>query len=251
MKRFSKLTRNGHIATILTFIGAFGVVVTAVQAVKSSKSAGDAKTQVQSEKGEEPLTITESVMAQAPAYAPAIISGATTIACMFVANVLNKKQQAALISAYTALESQFLVYRKSINKLCGAGTDSFLQEALQRQKQAEEDEPPWDRVITFYIQDMSKPQFFERTTEEVMQAVYHLNRNFILRGYATFNEFLSFLHLDPVEDGNVGWDTYDGEVYYGYRWIDVNRRWVKTEDGLRVCCIDLPFGPHTIYGEIP
>lgn len=84
--------------------------------------------------------------------------------------------------------------------------------------------------------------------EEVVQAEYHINRNLALCGEVTLNEFLSFLRLDAVEEGNlIGWDCYIGETQYGYRWIDFDHRHYVTDDGLMVCSIDTPFAPHSLY----
>ena len=127
----------------------------------------------------------------------------------------------------------------------------MIEEAVKAEvRDREDDNPPWDEVQTFYLEGCDKSQFFERTMQQVMQAEYHLNRNFILRGHVTFNEFLEFLDLPPVEEGEiVGWTDYLGEVTYGYRWIDFEHRHYITEDGLSVCSIDMPFGPHLMDEE--
>ena len=80
-----------------------------------------------------------------------------------------------------------------------------------------------------------------------MHSDYYINRNLVLRGEVTLNEFLSFLGLEAVEEGDmIGWDCYIGEAQYGYRWIDFNHRHYVTDDGLTVCSIDTPFAPHSL-----
>lgn len=240
------LKRNSDV--ILTVIGAGGVVATAVLAVKASKKADKYIYEASDAKGDA-LTRTETISIAMPIYFPVIMVGAGTIACVLGANMLNRKQQATLISAYTALENSFREYRNKVDLYCGKGTDAFVASAIEQEKaDAIDDEPPWDRTQTFYIEDTKEPKFFERTMQQIMQAEYNLNRNFALRGYATFNEFLEFLGLPLTEDGDaIGWDQSTGEEFYGYRWIDFTHNHLRTDDGLNVCSIDMPFGPHPLY----
>ena len=58
---------------------------------------------------QEELTKIEKVKIAGPVYIPSILIGAGTVACIFGANVLNKRHQAALVSAYTLAESSFIV----------------------------------------------------------------------------------------------------------------------------------------------
>lgn len=224
------------------------MIATAVLAAKGASKAEERIFSAQDEKGE-PLSAMETVAAAAPSYIPTALVGIGTIVCIFGANALNQRQQAMLMSAYAALESSYQEYRNKVETLCGPGTNDFVDRAIEREKQEElDDDPPWDRVQTFYIEGVDG--FFERTMERVMQAEYLFNRNFILRGNATLNEFLGFLGLDPVANGDqIGWDEYIGETQYGYKWIDFNHRHYKTDDGLRVCAIDMPFGPHSLFEE--
>ena len=89
------LTRNA--STILTFIGAGGVIATSVIAVKATPGALKLLERAKEEKGED-LTTLEKVKVAGPAYIPAVVTGASTIACIFGANVLNKRNQASLMS---------------------------------------------------------------------------------------------------------------------------------------------------------
>ena len=79
-----------------------------------------------------------------------------------------------------------------------------------------------------------------------MLAEYHLNRNYILRGFARLNEFYKFLGLETTDYGDtVGWDVCS-EIY----WIDFNHR--KTiigddHDGFECCIIEMPYYPRKDY----
>lgn len=87
-------------ATILTTVGAIGVVGTAVLTAKATTKANDILEEATIEKGEK-LTVKEKIVVAGPSYIPAILMGTVTVSCIFAANVLNKRHQAALVSAYT------------------------------------------------------------------------------------------------------------------------------------------------------
>lgn len=233
-------------STILTCIGAGGMIGTVVLAVKATPKAMRLCTDAKVEQRRTQLTRMEIVKAAAPAYIPTAIVGVSTLACFFGANALNYRQQAALMSAYAALDSTFQSYRGKVRDIFGEGADDMVMDAVRKEQEADEDDtPPWDEVQTFYIEGYGK--FFERTMQEVMEAEYKINRNFILRGYAPFNEFLLLLGLEGVPNGDdIGWDQYIGEVDYGYRWIDFSHRHYISDEGLLVCSIDMPFEPHRL-----
>lgn len=255
-------------STILTCLGAGGVVATVALAIKATPKALDKIQCAQVDKGEEilhklregaleksdvgyilpKLTAIETLQACWKEYLPTVAVGTGSLICIFGANVLSRRQQASLASAYAALESAYQGYRRKVCSILGPDTDAMIEKAVEQEKQdIEDDLPPWDEVQTFYLPCCGKAAFFERTMEEVVQAEYHINRNLVLRGEVTLNEFLSFLGLEAVEEGDmIGWDCYIGETQYGYRWIDFNHRHYVTDDGLTVCSIDTPFAPHSL-----
>lgn len=259
-------------STILTCLGAGGVIATVILAVRATPKAMDKIQTTQIDKGEEilngdregevkkngdgsyelpKLTVVETVEVCWKEYVPAAAIGIGSLACIFGANILSRRRQASLASAYTALAGSFEAYRDKVETLCGPGTNAAVEKAIkQEKKDAEEDRPPWDEVQTFYLDCCGKPIFFERTMEQVMQAEYSANRYFILNGSISLNEFLELLGLEPAPIGNeIGWEAYIGETQYGYRWIDFNHRWFVTDDRLTVCSIDMPFGPHSVMEE--
>lgn len=239
-------------STILTYLGAAGLVATVVLAVKATPAAIDRLQEAKSKKKEdqqpEELTATETILACGACYIPALATGGGTLLCILGANALSRRQQAAMVSAYAALESAYRGYRKKVRDILGPGTDGMLEKAaIQEKKDAEEERPPWNETQTFYLPCCGEKEFFERTMDEVKNAEYHINRNLALRGAVTLNEFRSFLGLGPIDAGDdTGWDLYDGEIFYGYRWIDFDHRDYALDDGMLVCAIDIPFGPHPL-----
>ena len=98
-----------------------------------------------------------------------------------------------------------------------------------------------DEVRVFYEEHYGK--LFESSVSNVVLAMYHLNRNFVLRGTCVLNEFYEFLGLEPIEGGLIGWDVYTGFENYGYQWIDFYFNKLTTDDGLEVYEIVFAFEP--------
>ncbi|MBQ9611328.1 MAG: hypothetical protein IJV14_01910, partial [Lachnospiraceae bacterium] len=191
------IQRNG--STILTCLGAGGMIATMALTVKATLKARNACLDARIEKDRDDLTKAEIIRISIPAFIPPIAVGTGSLICIFGANALSRRQQAALASAYTALASAFEGYRGKVETLCGLGTNAAIDKAIEQEnKDILDDRPPWDEVQTFYLDGCDKPAFFERTMEQVMQAEYHINRNFQLKGQVTFNEFREWLGLPPV-----------------------------------------------------
>lgn len=238
-------------ATILTCVGGAGVIITSVMAVKETPKALRLIEEAEKEKGES-LTKLEVVKAAAPVYIPAIATGAATIACIFGANVLNKQHQAALMSAYALIDNSYKEYKNKVKELYGEEAHQNIVDSIAVEKAKDVNihaeclgtdcdlstEENSGETRLFY--DEYSNRYFETTIERVISAEYHLNRNYILRGYAVLNELYDFLGLEPTEGGSLtGWMPMDEDMF----WIDFNHRKVVMDDGLECYIIEMPFAP--------
>lgn len=166
------MIKSSHTSTILTCLGAVGVVITAVLAAKGTPKAMKAVEDAAEEKvsyGE--LTKFEIVKAAAPAYVPAVVSGVATIGCLFGANILNKHQQASLASAYALLDTSYKKYKGKVKELYGKATDNNIVEELAKDEYEEEPpspEVPKGKALFF---DSLSLQYFEADMEDVIQKV--------------------------------------------------------------------------------
>lgn len=245
--------------TILTFVSATGVVVTAVLTAKATPKAlkclEDAKIEKMSENGEN-LTRMETIGACWMSYAPAAIVGIATIGCIFSANALNKRQQAALVSAYTMVSKSYNEYKQKVKEVCGVEAHQRVMAALAAEKSTNpplfaesmceltslnfEDSGEDERL--FY--DAISKRYFQATISQVLQAEYHINRNFALGGgFTTLNQFYEFLGISGVDGGDeIGWMVSDD-----FYWVDFNHQKTIIDDGLNgdIECyiIDSPFPP--------
>lgn len=224
---------------ILCCIAAVGVAGTAVAAVKATPKAMKLLEEATEEKGEA-LNKVETVATVAHLYAPAAAVGAGTIFCIFGANALSRRSQAGLMSAYALLSGYHKEYRNKLIERYGAEADAEIRNAIARERcdyhQIDSDVP--DRKVIFY--DEISGNSVLRYEREVIDAEYHFNRNFAMRGYASLNEFYEFLGLPKTEYGEtVGWS-----VYSGIMWVDFEHRLIDNDDGGPACySIDMVFSP--------
>lgn len=154
-------------STLLTIIGAIGVVATAVMAAKDTPKAQYLIQKAEYEKDED-LTTFEKVKAAAPAYIPTAIVAGSTIACVLGSNILNKQTQASMASAYALLDASYKEYRRKVNDIYGENADSEILEQMAQDDYEEEpiDDLP-DGEALFW--DPMAGQYFHDTLDNVLQ----------------------------------------------------------------------------------
>lgn len=224
----SKVFLRRNASTILTCVGGVGVVATSVLAVKATPKAMTLLKNAEEEKGEE-LTKFEKFKVAGPAYIPSVITGVSTIACIFGANILNKHHQAALMSAYALLDNSYKEYRAKVEEIYGEDADKQVREEIAKDKYEESDKD--ENKVTFY--DEYSGKYFESTMEDVLRAEYILNRDLSYHGYATLNEFYDLLKLPMTDYGDIlGWNASAVHEMQWYSWVEFNHRRVELEDGM-------------------
>lgn len=247
MKDFVK--RNS--STILTCVGAVGVVATAVMAVKATPKAMSLIEKAEAEKGEK-LTKLETVKVAGPSFIPTVLTGAATIACIFGSNVINKHQQASLMSAYALLDSSYKEYKNKVDELYGEEAGKTVRAEIAKDKYAGDDIVLENDEELFY--DFYSGTYFESTKERVLQAEYETNRALYVNGAVSLNEYYEFLGLDPKpEYEDLGWSCGQIEEMYWHNWIEFDHEeTVLDEDhngdaGLVCTIIHMPLPPYIDY----
>lgn len=249
------LKRNS--ATILTCIGSGGVFITAFLAVKATPKALKLINKAEKEKGNA-LTVWETFKTVNKVYVPSILTGIGTTVCIFGANALSKHQQVAIMSAYALINNSYKEYKDKLKEICGEETHQDIINALAVEK-AEETHITSECLcntcnlsLADYSGDLQlfydeyTNRYFEATIEQVISAEYHLNRNYVLRGYALLNEFYEFLGLESTDYGSeVGWAVDDDCLF----WIDFNHRKATIDNDLECYIIEMPFEPSLKWKE--
>lgn len=235
-------------ATLLTVTGAAGVVATTVTAVKATPKAMLLLETAKVEKGEE-LTKVEKIKIAGPAYIPSVVLGVSTIACIFGANVLNKRAQASIMSAYALVDSSYKDYKAKVGELYGEEANNNVKAEIAKDKY--EDEPVQlveDDTRLFY--DDYSGRYFEAKPVTVQRAEYELNRTLMMDDGVTLNEWYELLDLEPLEHGNrFGWSTCENSAAYWQTWIDFHHQTVTMDDGLECTIVSFMQEPYADFDD--
>ena len=246
MSKFSTGLRRSS-PTNLTALGIVGVVGTAVMAVRATPKALKLIKAKKDELETDKLTPMELVQTTWRCYIPSALIGVGTITCIVGIGVMDKRNQAALTSAYTMLNESYKQYRQAAKKVYGEDADNKIHTEMAKDAKVASsdwgyqvynmDMDPASEQLLFY--DLTSKKYFTTTMAAVLNAQYHVNRNLSLRGDCSLNEYLSFLGVDGVDKGDeVGWDiSYMVEELESY-WLDFDNYKTILEDGLECIIID-------------
>lgn len=237
--RYSKVFLKKNASTILTCVGGIGVVATAVMSVKATPKALARIEEAEEIKGEK-LTKWETVQVAGPAYIPAAAVGVSTIACIFGANVLNKRHQAALMSAYALLDSSYKDYKNKVNELYGEGADKEVRAEIANDQYVDDNVTLKDSNKQLYYDDYSG-RYFEATTETLLRAENLVNRALSDSAGVFLNEFYDAVGLEPTDYGNyMGWSSCELYDMSWSSWLEFYHEKVVMDDGLE--CTIITFG---------
>ena len=233
--------------TILTGLGVIGVVGTAVLSVRATPKALALIKVKKDELKTDKLTPQELVEATWKCYIPSALVGVSTIACVIGIGVLDRRNQAALTSAYAILNESYKQYRQAAKKVYGEDADNKIHAEMAKDAQVASydwgyqvynmDMDPESEQVLFY--DLTSKKYFTTTMAAVLNAQYHVNRNLAIRGDCSLNEYLSFLGVEGIDKGDeMGWEiSYMVEEMDCY-WLDFDNQKTTLEDGLECIAID-------------
>lgn len=244
--------------TILTCIGALGFVTTVVLTAKATPKALkaiQADSRINHDGDPNAATKLEAVKSGWKFYIPAAATGTASLVCVFGANVLNRKQQASLASAYALLNRSYNDYKRKLVELYGKETHEKIVESLAVEKVDKDhtikahnlcgtaclDFKGADEEERLFYDAVHSGRYFTSTISKVLQAEYHLNRNFAINSEVSLNDFYDLLGIDRVPDGDdLRWFCNE-EIY----WIDFDHSKTVLDDGLECWIVDVVFSPGT------
>lgn len=214
-------------------------------AVKATPKALRRMEEAEKEKGDK-LTKLEVVQAAGPVYIPTVLIGAGTLACIFGANVLSKRQQASLISAYALVDKSYKDYKAKVEELYGKDGIERIEEEIAKDNY--EDQKPSDDTMLFY--DTFSKRYFESTLIKLAQAEYDINRDIHMQGWAELNDFYEHLDLDNIPGGDsLGWSEGGNFARYWQGWIDFGHRKITLDNGQECMVINMFQEPYLDYED--
>lgn len=239
------LKRNS--STIMSVTACVGVVGTAVTAVRGYNKA---QKELEELEYQETKAI-DRVKVITRNYALPVTLGTITCGLIIGSNVIDKRQQASLIAGYAALDQTYRKYRAKVSELVNDGEgnpDAEIKKSIANEKLSKVGPRTSADQMLFY--EENSEQFFWSTMEEVREAEYWLNRQFAGLWEATLNDLCASLGIPSCEFGDaLGWNMYDGDSHFGYKWIDFDHLWVDEND-----FPDIPevlTGDEELFADIP
>jgi hypothetical protein len=224
---------------MLAVAGAIGMTVSVGLAIRNTAKYKD----IIHLKSNKQIDNIERLKVAVPLYLPLVLLTGSSLACIIGATVINTEQQRSITAAYILLENSFKQYKNKVLELYGSDATQKVETEITNDK-FEEVKPKLKISENDLFYDEYRGEFFESTLDNVREAMYHVNRNFILRGYTTLNDVYDFLNLPHTDQGDVlGWSADYGWCYYGYSWIDYYCYRRESRDGTEYYAIVFPFPP--------
>lgn len=260
LKELARLATNyisTNKSTVCTILAVTGVGLTAV----SSFYAGMKTAKVISETPEsQEIDKMEAAKTLAPFYVPMLFTSLTTITLIVASHRISSNAIASLMAGYSTVKDTFRDYREVVKKEFGEEADKKIEETLINPAAND-----WDICAPGIVGDARMPIgstkifrwyepyskcMFNDTSENVIKAEYHLNRNFILRGSTDINEFCEMLGIPKTKEGDIwGWrDDYTNDM--GCCWLDFSYKEKFDKDGsyFEIYYVTPPIKDYEMYG---
>lgn len=183
------------------------------------------------------------------AVAPSAISTVIGISCIIFSYINNEKKIAAITGALVTAERTLHKYRRNLSQ--------DQDREITRDIYSEKAEHVFDETYEYgpselepdealFCESMTGKTFVMKERDFAL-AMNEINRNMQLKDAVSFNEWLAFLGLDPIPEGEqYGWSVYS-EEFYGYKFIDFWVDNMEFKDGTPYKLITYPFLPHSDY----
>ena len=251
----SKLFLKRNSSTILSCAAAAGVIATVVTAVAATPKALRLLKEQEEKKGEK-LTKMETVKVAGPSYIPSILIGTSTIACIFGANALNKKQQTALVSLYSLLDSSYKTYKSNVKETFGEDADNKIAQTIANKHydktilandNYDGNEPSEKNPDSDMFMDFCTLGFFTSTLDQVVNAEKFLNDILRMRGDVYLNEYKAALGLESTKsDYEMGWNSQLLEEN-GFDRLILSTEKVKLDNGEDCYVVTVPVDPIMLW----
>ncbi len=199
----------------------FGTAAGAIVTVITSSIAAIKTLRKMGYEIDEKIDVKEYLKSGAPYYIPTGIAvGGTIVSCLML-NKTHRDYQKALTSAYIYLGAMYDSYRRKVRERDGIEAEQKISQEVLNESEGNYISNDYQYEFMYY--EPYSNQFFRKTAQGLLEAEYELNRLFILKDYATMNDFLEILGLKKQEGGDdIGWSSFAGSATYGYSRIDFN-----------------------------
>ena len=203
---------NKHAPEILTGLGIVGMTTTTVLAVKATPKALRI---LEEKKAKEPnISKVEIVKSCWKCYAPAVITGVVSTACLIGASSVSARRYVALTTAYKLSETALSDYREKVVDTIGEKKEQTIRDKVAadiiQKKPVSNSEVLISGNGDSLCFDPMSSRYFTSSIEKIHKAVNEINRQMLqdICGSASLNEFYDELNIPRTEVGDIlGWNT--------------------------------------------
>lgn len=240
-----------HSPAILTGIGITGMITTAILAVKATPKALDIIADIKERHDQDidrKAAAKDFIKEVTPLYIPAVVTGATSAACLIGANSIHSKRNAMLAAAYTISDTAYREYREKVIETMGEKKDKIVKDEIAKDKLKEDPVQNHEVIVTkqgtTLCYDCIFGRYFRSDMETIKRAITRINRDLVTDMYASLNDFYCEIDIPPVKIGDdLGWNIDDGEV-------DVDFSSQLAEDGTPCLVISYNVAPKYGYSSL-
>lgn len=238
------------LSAILAVLSSCGVLGTAYLAVKETKKAEQKKNELLNSKPE--ATKKDIIVAQLPAYVPAIAVGGATIASIFASHFLSKRAEASLIASATLLEQGWRRYQYKVKDVLGIDSHKKVLSSLAEDR-AKGIETEDDGKVLYYVEPIG---FFKAKPEDLAWAYGDMNQRLHTIDKKEHTAYFCLLY-DMIKDAkaeildknitpekvNWGWTSSYLSDMDRPQWIHMNLTDKTLADGRKYVQIDFDEEP--------
>ena len=244
---------NRRSPEILIGCGLVGFVTTCVLVAKAAPVARDRLDDLHKELGEKDEEISkakvifEEAKTVLPVYAPAIVSGTMSCACILCSYRISSKRTAALALSYELAQSNLIDYQNKVREKLGENKEREIQHEINEEKIKSEPVPEEYRNELAYTDGMTVfkdryGRFFRSNMEIVRKAEKKISDRLTTEMYISLNEFYYELGIGSTDAGDDLYFTVE-------KGIDVVTDPIKNTDGNTITYLTWLNPPEEIFSQ--
>lgn len=201
---------------ILTAIGVVGTIGTAVLTHKAATEAEKIMARRLAEGKKLPVERKAKVKASVKllwkVYAPPVVAGTVTVACIIGANHIGSKRAAALATAYTIADKAHAEYVDKVKEKMGANKERAVRDEIAQDRVR--NNPPTEGNVLMVgggdhlFLEMYTGRYFRSSIENIRRAVNDINHMINTHGYASVSDFYGVIGLANTKASDtMGWTS--------------------------------------------
>ena len=169
---------------------------------------------------EEDIDNAEKAKVYAKAYAPTMIIGTATLACIFGSTHINNKRLAALGAAYVLSETSFKEYKDKVKDIIGEAKEQEVEDEIVKDKMRKNPLTTNNIANSDYAGVVNEPgtslwydvysdRYFISSAERIRRAELECQRILDQDGQVTINDVYAHLGLKEIPAGFYQWKGHD------------------------------------------